>query len=182
LGGPRKKGNTATVLAWVEEELKSLGHEVDRVNVVDYKVNGCLSCYRCQEVPDEPGCVQRDDAVALFERMMAADVIVFSSPLFVWSFAAQIKALIDRMFCLVKAFSGPPFHSLIAGKKSALLITCGGPKEGNADLVIGMYNRFSDYASMLPIAELVVPFCTTPDQLNEEAKAEATALASRIAS
>ena len=79
LGGPRKKGNTANVLAWVEEELNSLGHEVDRVNVVDYKVNGCLSCYRCQEMPDVPGCVQRDDAVAIFERMIAADAVLFTS-------------------------------------------------------------------------------------------------------
>ena len=156
LGGPRKKGNTATILSLVEEELKSLGHEVDRVDVVDYKVNGCLSCYRCQQVPDEPGCVQRDDAVAIFERMMAADAVLFASPLFVWSFAAQIKALIDRMFCLVTGYGGPEHKSLVGGKKSALLVTCGGPKEGNADLIIGVFNRLSDYALMVPAASLSV--------------------------
>ncbi len=30
-GGARKKGNTAKVLAWVEQELTSLGHEVEIV-------------------------------------------------------------------------------------------------------------------------------------------------------
>jgi multimeric flavodoxin WrbA len=29
LGSAKKKGNTATVLGWVEEELKSLGHDAD---------------------------------------------------------------------------------------------------------------------------------------------------------
>jgi multimeric flavodoxin WrbA len=28
-GGPRKKGNTATILGWVEEELRTLGHQND---------------------------------------------------------------------------------------------------------------------------------------------------------
>ena len=30
-GGPRKKGNTATILGWVEEELKTLGHQIERI-------------------------------------------------------------------------------------------------------------------------------------------------------
>ena len=32
-GGPRKKGNTATILGWVEEELKTLGHQIERINL-----------------------------------------------------------------------------------------------------------------------------------------------------
>ena len=31
LGSAKKKGNTATVLGWAEEELKSLGHDVERI-------------------------------------------------------------------------------------------------------------------------------------------------------
>ena len=31
LGSAKKKGNTATVLGWVEEELKSLEHDVERI-------------------------------------------------------------------------------------------------------------------------------------------------------
>ena len=38
------------------------------------------------------------------------------------------------------------------------------------------------YAGMVPMADLVVPFCTTPDELGEEAKAEAKALAGRMTS
>jgi multimeric flavodoxin WrbA len=30
LGSAKKKGNTATVLNWVEEELKSLGNDVEK--------------------------------------------------------------------------------------------------------------------------------------------------------
>jgi len=179
-GGPRKKGNTATVLGWVEDELKSLGHDIDRVNVTDYKVGGCLGYHRCQELPNEPGCVQKDDAPAIFERVMAADATLFASPLFVWSLAGQVKPLVDRMFCLVTGYGTPQHKSLIGGKKIALVITCGGPKEGNADLVVDVFKRLSDYGAMTPAAELVVPFCTTPDQLAEGVKPEAKVLARQL--
>jgi multimeric flavodoxin WrbA len=82
LGSPRKKGNTAKVLTWCEGELVDRGHEVDRLNIADLEVKGCLGCGTCQEKPDEPGCVQKDDALRVFERMMAADAVIYTSPLY----------------------------------------------------------------------------------------------------
>ena len=180
-GGPRKKGNTATVLGWVEEELKNLDHDVDRVNVVDYKIAGCLGCHRCQGVLDEPGCVQKDDALDIFKRWMGADAAILASPQFDWSFPSQLKALLDRTFCLIKAFGGSGYKSLLEGEKIALLLTCAGPKEGNADLVVEQFNRIASYGRMVPVVDLVVPFCSTPDKLGEEAKSAAKAMAARIA-
>ena len=43
LGSPRRKGNTAAVLAKFEEMAKG-EHSVDRINIVDYDVRGCLGC------------------------------------------------------------------------------------------------------------------------------------------
>ena len=60
-GGPRKKGNTATILNWVEEELEALGHQVERINLFSKKVKDCLACYKCKENPNEPGCIQKDE-------------------------------------------------------------------------------------------------------------------------
>jgi len=74
LGSPRKKGNTAGALDMVEQELSGW-HQVERLALASVKVNGCLGCEACQKVTDRPGCVQKDDAVAVFERMMAADAV-----------------------------------------------------------------------------------------------------------
>ena len=94
LGSPKKKkGNTAKVLGWFEDELTNLGHEVDRINIIDREVKGCLGCGTCQNKADEPGCVQKDDAVAIFENMMSADAVVYASPLYCWGFSSQMKAL-----------------------------------------------------------------------------------------
>jgi len=40
LGSPRKRGNTAQVLGYVEEALKAGGHEVDPCWMNDYAVAG----------------------------------------------------------------------------------------------------------------------------------------------
>ncbi len=72
LGSPKKKGNTAKVLSMFEDKVEN-NHEVERINVTKYNVGGCLGCYKCQESKDEPGCVQKDDALAIFEKMIQAN-------------------------------------------------------------------------------------------------------------
>ena len=68
-GSPRAKGNTAKVLEWIEEQLEADGHEVDRANVVDYRVAGCVECYSCKS-GDAELCAIDDDANGLYRRMM----------------------------------------------------------------------------------------------------------------
>jgi len=182
LGSPRKKGNTAKVLTWTEEELLNLGHHVERVNVIDYQINGCLECMHCQQVPDEPGCAQRDDIPAIFDKVLAADVLIFASGLFSWSIPGQFKLLLDRFFCLLKGYGTPDYESLIQDKKGVVLVTCGGPKEGNTDLVLEMYQRTSALAKMPPMKELVIPFCISPDTLDEETKLQVKNLVQEMVS
>ena len=47
LGSPRKHGNTAKVLGLFEDEMDSGGHTMDRVNLIDVDVRGCLGCGTC---------------------------------------------------------------------------------------------------------------------------------------
>ena len=47
LGGPKKKGKTATALRMFEEKMKSAGNEVEEICTTDYKINGCLGCFAC---------------------------------------------------------------------------------------------------------------------------------------
>jgi multimeric flavodoxin WrbA len=179
LGSPKKKGNTATVLG-AFEELISQRHEVERIDIADYNIKGCLGCAACKKVPDEPGCVQKDDAVALFERMMEADVIIYATPLYSWGFSAQLKSLIDRHFCLVKDYGTPQYTSLIEDKRTVLLVTCAGPVEDNADLIQEIFTRMNDYLKGSVVGKYIVPFCTTPDAIGEKAMETAKKMAGDI--
>ena len=169
LGSPRKEGNTAKVLGWAEDELKNKGHEVGRINIVDRDIKGCLGCGTCQKVADEPGCVQDDDAISAFENMMTADALIYSSPLYCWGFSSQMKALIDRHFCLMTGYGTPEYKSLLDGKRTALLVTCAGPIENNADLIQDVFERLNNYGNCSVVGKYVIPFCTTPDELDDEA-------------
>lgn len=164
LGSPKKKGNTAEVLSLFENIIAEK-HKVDRVNIASIEVKGCLGCGACQTVKDVPGCVQKDDAVGVFEHMIDADVVLYSSPLYCWSFSSQIKALIDRHYCLVTGAGTSGYKSLFEGKRTALLVTCGGPVENNADLIQEIFDRMNQYLHSNVVGKYIIPFCTTPDEI-----------------
>jgi len=168
LGSPKKDGNTAKVLG-LFEELISQDHEVERINIATANIKGCLGCHACQKVPDEPGCVQKDDVLPIFEQMMGSDAVVYASPLYCWSFTSQMKAFIDRHFCLVTGYGTSDYKSLLEGKHTALLVTCGGPVENNADLIQAIFDRINNFGQCNVIGKYVVPFCTTPDSIGDEA-------------
>ena len=162
LGSPRIKGNTAKILGKFEELAIAKGHKIDRINVVKYKLNGCLGCDKCKLVIDEPGCIQKDDMMLLFDRMIAADVIIYATPLYAWDFSAQMKTLIDRQYCLVKNYDTPAYKSFLKDKPVALLVTCGAAAENNADLIPVIFKRECDYTGSRVIGTYIVPCCTTP--------------------
>jgi len=168
LGSPKKDGNTAKVLG-LFEELISQDHEVARIDIATSNIKGCLGCHACQQAPDEPGCVQKDDVLPIFEQMMGSDAVVYASPLYCWSFTSQMKAFIDRHFCLVTGYGTSDYKSLLEGKHTALLVTCGGPVENNADLIQAIFDRINNFGQCNVIGNYVVPFCSTPDSIGDEA-------------
>jgi len=180
LGSPRQRGNTATVLGLFEQLLTQQGHEIDRINIVDYKVNGCLGCQACQEASQELACRQRDDAVGIFKRMIASDAVIYATPLYTYGFTSQMKALIDREYCLVTGYGDRQYRSLLQGKRSALLVTCGGGIEENADLIQKAFDREGQYQQWSIVGKYIVPYCSTPDELGEEALDTARQLADDI--
>ena len=181
LGSPRKEGNTAAVQNWVDEELRALGHEVDRVDIVDYEVRGCIECLLCLARTDKPNCsITQDDGNTLLEKIVASDAVLLSSPLFCWGFSSQLKALIDRTFSLVKDLGDKPPILLAKDKRFGLLVTCAGPIEGNADLIVPSFQRVVGYAQGVAAGQLVIPRCSTPEALDEEARAQARFLAHEL--
>lgn len=176
-GSPRPKGNTAKVLGWVEDELRAAGHAVDRINIVEYDSSGCIACGSCHETTTELGCAQADDVPALLTRLIEADAILYASPLYCWSWSGQMKPFLDRHICLVSKAFTKEWSSLIEGKPIGALITAAGPREGNADLLLKQFAGMTQYLKAGRTHELVVPGCTTPDQIPPEYRTKAVRLA-----
>jgi multimeric flavodoxin WrbA len=177
LGSAKKKGNTATVLGWVEEALKSMGHDVDRIYLNNKSIGGCLGCAKCRENPDEIACVQKDDAIDIMGQMISSDVVLFASPIYFWGFSSQIKALIDRSYSLVTNYHKPGHTSLMEGKRIGLLVTGADPYEDNAEGMFTTFDRIVDFLLARKSGELYVGECSVPSELSKEVQDKAIELA-----
>ena len=177
LGSARKKGNTANVLGWVEAELESRGHTVQRIYLNNKSINGCLGCARCRENPDDIDCVQKDDAIDILQQMIASDLVLFASPIYFWGFPAQLKALLDRSYSLVTNYHKPGHTSLMTGKRIGLLVTGADPYEGNAEGMFTAFDRFVDFLLAEKSGELYVGECSIPAEIPTEVRIKAAELA-----
>jgi multimeric flavodoxin WrbA len=178
MGSPRTNGNTNTVLGWLEDELRKNGHEVERANVAGRTISGCISCYKCQGPDVQFECAQKDDATEILDKLKTVDAIVVGTPLYCWSFPGQLKPLVDRMLSQSKKYMTPEHISSVEGKPVALVITCAGPIEDNADCLPKIFGRMVRFLKGSPVDALVVPGCT--DRPSEGAEEKARKLASAI--
>lgn len=169
LGSPRLQGNTARVLANFEA-LIDTQYAVTRIDLVQRDVNGCLGCNACQTAGIPGGCVQSDDGPDILNRIAYADAVVYATPLYAWGFSAQMKALIDRHYCFVTGYGTDAFASRLEGKPMALLVTCGGPIAGNADLIREMFARLAAYGQSRAFGTYVLPYCTEPGEMGTAAE------------
>jgi multimeric flavodoxin WrbA len=93
-GSPRRHGNSETLLDWV---LSGMIAEPDvlteKVALDEADINPCKGCNACEILNK---CVQRDGLDIYHDKIIAADIILLSSPIYCMGIASQPKALIDR--------------------------------------------------------------------------------------
>jgi len=92
---PRKGGNTETMLSAALDAAEAEGAETELYTVQGKNITFCDGCYACRRTGE---CHIKDDMPALFDKMLAADGILFGSPVYFWNINAQAKAIIDRTF------------------------------------------------------------------------------------
>ncbi|WP_321403437.1 flavodoxin family protein [Maridesulfovibrio sp.] len=179
-GSARKKGHTAKMIEWVEEELKEMGHEVETIYLHDKEMKGCMACMKCKEKPEEIGCVIKDDIPAILEQMVASDAVVFASPLYFWGPSAQLKTVIDRTYSLYVDYHMPTHASLIKDQRHGFLVTGGGPYENNAAETFTAFSRMKKPHLTNHTASLFLGGCKNPEELGEEARQKAVEFAREL--
>jgi len=93
-GSPRRHGNSETLLDWVLGGMTTAEDVVvEKIALTDANINPCKGCNACEKLNK---CVQRDGMDVYHDKIIAADIILLSSPIFCMGIASQAKALIDR--------------------------------------------------------------------------------------
>ena len=114
VGSPRKNGNTEILMREALKVARDAGCETELFLMSEKQVAPCDACGTCFEAGS---CVIQDDMQDLYAMMERADGIILGSPVYFGSVSAQTKAIMDRMFSLLRQRS---LKDKIAG---ALVVT-----------------------------------------------------------
>jgi multimeric flavodoxin WrbA len=161
-GSPRRNGNSDRMADAFIKGAQSVGHEVIKFETSRKEIGGCNACNTCWS-KGKP-CSFQDDFDELAPLLEAADVIVFSTPLYWFSLPAQIKAAIDKMY----AYTGENCKQSLKIKES-LLFVCGADEGMKVfDGIIATYREIAHYMKWEDKGVLAVP------RVNEIGDIEAT--------
>ena len=123
-GSPRKGGNSDILCDQFAKGAKDAGNEVEKIRIAEKRIAPCRACYFCRDHGGE--CVIKDDMAEVLQKMIDADVIVLASPVYFYSIAAQLKAVIDRTVARWLEVKNKEFYYIVTcadTQKSAALTT-----------------------------------------------------------
>ena len=90
----RKNSNSDALANAFAEGAQAAGHQVEKISLIGKNVNFCRGCLACQTTGK---CILKDDAVAIEEMALKADVLVFATPIYYYEMCGQLKTLLDRL-------------------------------------------------------------------------------------
>lgn len=94
-GSAHLNGCTARALQELEDTLKANGIEVERINIGNKAVRGCIGCNYCRE---HGRCVFDDLVNETAPKLAEADGMVVGSPVYYAGCNGQVLSFLDRLF------------------------------------------------------------------------------------
>lgn len=157
-GSPKGKASNSYKLtkAFLEGMRIGISAEGEGLLVEELPVNRldirpCLGCFSCWNKTPGKCCIQ-DDMQEVIERLLWADVTIWSFPLYYFTVPGALKNLIDRQLPMVLPFMAEredqigngshPARYDMSGKRTVVISTCGFyTAEGNYDGVRSLFDH-----------------------------------------
>ena len=102
VGSPRRAGNSATLAAAVQQGAEAIETRVS-LRFIDDSITSFLRDCRTCRLPDGECAIADRFRTLFFDDFLAADGVVFCSPVYWYGLSAQTKAFFDRTFCYYAA-------------------------------------------------------------------------------
>jgi multimeric flavodoxin WrbA len=116
-GSPREKGNSATLAERAAAGARQAGAQVESVYLHGLDIRPCDACDQCRETNM---CVIQDDMNLIYPKLDAADAILLVSPVYWFTYSAQLKLCIDRWY----GFQGNRWKE-VSHKQFGIILTYG---------------------------------------------------------
>jgi len=140
------ESKTALMLDHLVKGMREAGAAVEVVNLRTKTVKNCIGCFTCWT--KTPGvCVHKDDMTnELFPKWLASDLVVYASPLFVYTLNATMKTFLERMIPALEPFldrrDGRTSHPLRHKLPSAVVLSVAGFPEEEAFEQLSPYVKY----------------------------------------
>lgn len=146
-GSPRKNGNSAYLAEQFIKGAQEVGHDIFRFDCALQNVEGCMACNHCGM---NGPCVLKDDFDIVRPHIIAADMVVFATPMYYFGFSAQIKKVIDRFYAINGQIKG-------VRKKAAFMMTYANTAAKEAQPMLQHYRALTEYLGWEDVGTVVAP-------------------------
>lgn len=165
-GSAHKQGTTATLADKFQQGALDAGHKVYRFDAAFQNVHPCIGCDKCRRTGV---CTfDADDMKLLNPHLLAADAVVFVSPIYYFTINAQLKTVIDRFYAN---------NETLSGRKKAILITAMADTEMDSALAANeMFRQITRYLEWETVGILNVRNASTAADLSEDDLSHAYAI------
>jgi multimeric flavodoxin WrbA len=168
---PRENSNSDLLLRQALSGASETGASAEYLRLCKFNIAPCLACGACYATGE---CPLQDDFSVVLGKMLAADRVIFATPIFFMSVCAQAKILIDRCQCLwaTKYILTRPVVGPRGISRLAMVIAVGGKKGGKAfDCIRLMMKYYLDTIDMAPFANLFVSNVDEAGKIADNAEA-----------
>jgi multimeric flavodoxin WrbA len=148
-GSPRVGGNSDLMAEAFIKGAKAAGHEVVKYEAGKKDIKGCKACDTC--FSKGTACSFDDDFNSLALLLAKADAIVFATPIYWFTFPAQIKAAIDKLYSFI-------IGNKALNVKECMLLVCGEMEdEAVFSGIVSAYEQIAKYQQWTDRGHLIVP-------------------------
>jgi multimeric flavodoxin WrbA len=181
LGSPRIGGNSDILLDQALAGARDAGAEVEKVHLSQKKISGCLDCTECNETGV---CAIQDDMQGIYPKVLEADAILHSVPVYFWAMTAQMKAYLDRWCAFFDAEWKwhKHYYPRMKGKRIGLITVCGDTQVHTADPIVHSFKTTAEFTKLKWVGAVMASAAATGEIVkNEKSKKEAYELGKKAA-
>ena len=177
-GSYRPNSNSSAFLDKIAESITSPDVVFEKIKLAEQNLKPCMGCFACR--PDKFCCIQ-DDMPANLEKILAADVVILSIPVFMFQAAGLVKIFMDRLYPFLMGVNGD-YTSRLNKKPIITVFSQGNPFAETFKDSLEVINSSLNMIGFQVIEQVVCGMANEPGAIyaNEELMNKAAEIGKRL--